>query len=243
MWEWLSLWIVKKIRSPFSNLATKFTLVLGSTIVASPLVEHLIFNVILKHWLNIDLKIEVPDTEAYLFGSLLILASLIHNLLFIKLTSNYQIKIKETEGSVYKKLWIHLDTVIDDTARLTNLFCKVYDKSFDEFALKAEESVINYASFLRKNRPFFFSEELYEKCSEINNISYKVTQYYRACLKAQMYDEGILTSEKINDVSMESMLKNYNFYESQKLTMRIFSEATQQYDLVCSEIRKHINAI
>lgn len=243
MWGWVSLWISKKIRSPFSNFATKFSLIIGSTIVASPIIEHLIFNAILKEWLNIDLKIEVPDLNAYIFGTALIMFSLIHNLIYIKLTNQYQVKMKDIEGSVYKKLWVHLDTVIDDTARLINLYSKEYDESFDEYALKAEESIIACASFLRKNRPFFFSDSFYEKCADINSNSYKITRYYRACLQAQKYAEGILKSEDIKEASIERSLKRFNFLEAQKDVNTIFSPAKKDYELICYEIRKHINAI
>ncbi|BBW93786.1 hypothetical protein PS1M3_38730 [Pseudoalteromonas sp. PS1M3] len=242
-WDLFALWISKKIRSPFSNFATKFTLIIGSTIVASPIIEHLLFNAILKQWLNIDLNIEVPDLNAYIFGSSLIVFSLIHNLIYVKLTNQYQVKLKEVEGSVYKKLWEHLDTVIDNSARLINLYTKVYDESFDEYALKAEESIIACADFLRKNRPFFFSENFYEKCVDINSVSYKITEYYRVCLKAQKYDKGLLKSQDINNVSLERVFKEFNFLEAQKDVKNLFSPAKEDYELICSEIRKRINAI
>ena len=243
LWKLFIEWLSKKIRSPFSNFATKATLILGGSIVASPIIEHLIFNAILKSWLGVDLKIEVPDTEAYLFGSLLICISLVHNLIFIKLTNSYQIKLNESKDLAYRGAWESLDNVIDDTARLLHLFTKEYDKSFDDLTLKAEESIISCTSYLRKNRPFFFSEELYTKSSEINNISYRVIQYYRACLKSQKYRDGFLKPEDINDVSVENNYKNYNYLESQKFTKQMFDEAFQYYEEVCCEIRECVNAI
>lgn len=242
LWDWISLWVNKKIRSPFSNIATRTTLYVGSLIVATPLLEHLIVNAILKHWLGIDLKIEVPDVNAYIFGSALILLSLLHNLIFVKLTNQYQVKIKEIEGSVYKELWDQLDTVIDDSARLINLYTKVYDQSFDEYALKAEESIISCLSFLRKNRPFFFSENFYDLCSEINAVSFKITEYYRVCLKAQKYENGLLTSDQIDCPSRERYFREFNYLEAQKDVAKIFSDATNNYEQACTEIRKHISA-
>ncbi|MGM0914282.1 MAG: hypothetical protein ACQEXC_09675 [Pseudomonadota bacterium] len=243
MWEWLSLWVSKKIRSPFSNFATKFTLIIGSAIVASPLIEHLLFNAILKHWLKIDLNIEVPDLNAYIFGSGLIALSLIHNLIYIKLTNKHQVKIKNVENSIYKNLWDHLDDVIDDSARLINLYSKEYNESFDSYALKTEASIISCADFLRKNRPFFFSDKLYEKCQDINSLSWKITRDYRACLKAQKYEAGILKPEDIGDPSIERSLKGFNFLEAQKDVSEIFRPAKKDYESVCDEVRKHINSI
>jgi hypothetical protein len=52
-----------------------------------------------------------------------------------------------------------------------------------------------------------------------------------------------LKSEDIKEASIERSLKMFNFLEAQKDVNTIFSPAKKDYELICYEIRKHINAI
>ena len=158
LWNIFLRWLSRKLRSPFSNFATKFVLFVGAGVVASPLIEHLIFSALMDKILGIKLGVEVPDTEAYIFGTLLIFISLSHNLIFVRINHKYQVELKDAETSVYKNLWSKLDSLHDDTARLINFYTTYYDEQEEKYTIQAEESLIDFADYLRKNRPFFFSE-------------------------------------------------------------------------------------
>jgi hypothetical protein len=239
-WQLAILWISKKIRSPFSNYATKLVLILGSTIIATPLLEHLIVNAFLKHLLGIDLGIEVPDTAAYVAGGCLIALSLVHNLAFIKLNQNYQVRIKDTEISVYKAIWDKLDTVLDDTARLSNLYITYYSIEDEELALKAEESVISCMDLLRKNRPFYFSEEFYAKCASINNDAYREIRGFRGCIKAKQQEEQDIGKDAPLSVKLDYYKTHYNYDLARKEAQRMLTSIQSRSDQVCEDIRHHI---
>lgn len=234
---------LKKIRSPFSNYATKFVLIIGGGIIATPLLEHLIINAALKHGLGIDLGIEVPDTQAYVAGSCLMALSLAHNILFIKLNHDHQIRIKDVEISVYKSIWEKLDTVLDDTARLSNLYLTYYSAEDDQLALKAEESVISCMDLLRKNRPFYFSEEFYKKCASINNDAFQEVRCFRSCIKAKIEEENTIGKDASPSEQVEYYKKNYNYDLAQKEARRNLADIQSRCDQICEDIRVHISSI
>ncbi|WCR44563.1 hypothetical protein [Stutzerimonas frequens] len=243
IWSLAISWISKKIRSPFSNFATRFVLILGGGIVATPLIENLLINAFLKHGLGIDLGIEVPSSQAYIAGCTLIAASLIHNLVFIKLNNDHAIRAKDVEVSVYKSIWEKLDTVLDDTARLSNLYLTYYSEEDDKLALKAEESVILCADHLRKNRPFYFSEEFYEKCASINNDAYREIRGFRGCLKAKKLEEESIGKEASLTEQIDYYNKNYDYDLARKEAVRNISRIQSNYEDICKDIRIHLSAI
>ncbi len=236
-------WVSRKIRSPFSNYATKFVLILGGGIVATPLLEHLIINAILKHGLGIDLGIEVPGDHAYIAGCALIAASLIHNLVFIKLNNDHVIREKNVETSVYKSIWEKLDVVLDDTARLSNLYFTYYSDEEENLATKAEESVVLCLDILRKNRPFYFSEEFYAKCASMNNDAYREIQGFRGCLKAKISEEKSIGKEASATEQIEYYKNNYDYNLARKEAVRNLARIESSYEDICSDIRNHLSAI
>lgn len=243
IWALIVCWISKKIRSPFSNYATKFVLLLGSGIVAAPVLEHLIVNAVLKHGFGIDLGIKIPDVEAYIAGGSLVAISLIHNLVFLKLNNDYQIKVKDVEVSIYQALWERLDTVVDDTSRLSNLYFTYYSDQDEELTVKAEESIMQCADFLRKNRPFFFSEDLYKKCMSIINSSYDEVKAFRACINVKLNEEGSIGKNASFIEKMEHNKENYDYHLACKEAKRVLGVIKNAYNDVCEEIRAHIGTI
>ncbi|PYD09044.1 hypothetical protein DND62_24270 [Pseudomonas syringae pv. pisi] len=242
-WALALAWASKRIRSPFSNFATKFVLFLGSGIVATPLLEHLIFNAVLNHFFGIDLGIEVPDTQAYIAGVVLIALSLTHNLLFNKLDHSYQVNIKNVETSIYKSLWDKLDAVLDDTARLSNLYSTYYSAQDDDLALKTEESIISCADHLRKNRPFYFSDDFYEKCISICNDSYVEARAFRACIQAKKEEELAIGKDASLSEKIEYYEKHYNYDKARKEAKKNLTVIKSQSEKVCADIRSHIGCI
>ncbi|MDO6565375.1 hypothetical protein Q4488_18545 [Amphritea sp. 1_MG-2023] len=230
LWKLFLDWIKRKLRSPFSNFVTKLVLYCGIGIVASPIIEHLIFSVTLKHWLGIDLGIEVPDLNAYIFGSILIVIGAIHNLIFIKFNQEYSIKIKDAKASVYGELWAKCDKMIDDVCRLEHLYMTSYSDNDSDYALKAEESSMEFMSFMRINRPFMFSEEFYEKTSVI----------YKACIQeAQCFRGHISNKQEL----LETGNTKCNFNSALKETSLKMNSICNKYDDICSEIREFIDEI
>lgn len=242
VWSWISEWVKKKLRSPFSNYITRMTLFIGSAVVASPLIEHLIFNAILKSWLGIDLGIEVPDLNAYIFGSTLILMAIVHNLLFLRVSYNHQVNIASAKVSVYRELWERLDIVLDNVARLNNLYFTHYSEEEDKLALTAEESVISCTDFLRKNRPFFFSDDFYRKVCNINNEAWQEITAFRCCLKYKKKEEALIGKDADIIEQLEFSENEYNFNLAQKEAQKIIDELMKEYDAICSEIRNYINS-
>ena len=72
----------KWLFAPFSNKVTKILLVSGAALVAAPLIEHLVIKVLLLHFFNINLPIDVPDVPAYISGIILMVVGALHNLCF-----------------------------------------------------------------------------------------------------------------------------------------------------------------
>lgn len=68
--------------APFSNKVTKTLLFTGAAIVAAPLIEHIILKVVLLHFFDIDVPIDVPDIPAYVSGVALLFIGALHNLSF-----------------------------------------------------------------------------------------------------------------------------------------------------------------
>lgn len=218
-------------------------LFVGSGIVATPLLEHLILNAVLKHVFGIDLGIEVPDTQAYIAGGVLIALSLAHNLLFIKLNHSYQISVKDVEISVYKSLWEKLDTALDDTARLSNLYSTYYSTQDDDLALKAEESIISCTDWLRKNRPFYFSDDFYEKCVSICNDAYVEARAFRACIQAKKEEELAIGRDASFSEKIDYYEKHYSYDKARKEAKKNFAIIKSQSEQVCGDIRTHIGFI
>lgn len=243
LWTLAITWVTKKIRSPFSNYATKFVLFLGSGVVATPLLEHLILNAILKNGFGIDLGIEVPDKSAYVTGGCLIALALAHNLLFIHLNNRHQIEAKKAEVEVYKEAWRKLDTALDDTARLVNLYFTHYSEEEEALTLKAENSVIACAEWLRQNRPFYFSEAFYKQCADINNDAYVEIRGFRGCMRAKQKEEATIGKNASLSEQLDFYKNNYDYNLAQKEANINISRIRRGYDKVCGEIRSHIGSL
>ena len=236
LWDLLKAWLEKKLRSPFSNGITRSVLTIGALIVATPLVEHLLFNAILKQMFGIDLGIEVPDLNAYIFGSLLILAALGHNLLFIKLTHVHELKVADAKLSVYKELWSKIDSAADSTFKTTNLYCTKYSASDEQHALEAEEFVIDCLDFLRKNRPFFFSDTLYQLAIKMCSGCMEELKAFRACIqKKKELDDWINAGKNEYDFYQN----NYDFGSAQKEARAENIDIKAKYDVLSEQIRKY----
>jgi hypothetical protein len=230
LWSLTILWIKRKIQSPFSNGVTKAFIYTGITIVATPLLEHLLFGVILKHWLNIDLGIEVPDTKAYVTGSILMALGAIHNLIYLALRNERDVKIVEAKNSVYRELWDYCDKFIDDVVRLSHLYTTKPSSYDEKYVSQAEDSVIKYMEFLRKHRPFLFSEEFYQLGCELNRSSWWQIKCFRACMQKK-------------DEYQKNGKSDYDFHLAGKTTNGEMDLLTAKYDNFCEEIRKYVEAI
>jgi hypothetical protein len=213
--------VLRFLRRPFSNFVTRILLFSGAAVFISPTIEDLIFNAILKNWLGIDLGIEVPGTEAYAFGTALMLIGAIHNIVFVYLMSAHDLEQKKTKISVYKEMWIRLDTLVDDIARLGNLYLTTYAQRDDDLVIKAESSYANYVTFLRENRPFFFSEKLYRDGMDIAELSTSEMKAFWACI-----------TEKKNQNSI------WDFNLAHKTALLNINLIVNKYEDLCSEIRQ-----
>lgn len=230
LWSLGILWIKRRIQSPFSNGVTKVLLYTGAVIVATPLLEHLLFGAILKHWLNIDLGIEVPDTKAYITGTILMVLGATHNLIYLALRNERDVKIVEAKNSVYRELWGYCDKAIDDVVRLGHLYTTKPSPDDENYVSQAEDSVIKYMEYLRQHRPFLFSEEFYQQGCELNRASWWQIRCFRACMQ--------MKEKHLKDGNLD-----YDFYLAEKTTNREMDNLTAQYDNFCNEIRKYIEAI
>ncbi|WP_322629357.1 hypothetical protein [Halothiobacillus sp.] len=213
--------VLRFLRRPFSNFVTRILLFSGAAVFISPPIEDLIFNAVLRDWLGIDLGIEVPGTEAYAFGTALMLIGAIHNIVFVYLMSAHDLAQKKTKNLVYKEMWIRIDTLVDDIARLGNLYLTVYADRDDEMVTKAESSYLNYVTFLRENRPFFFSEKLYKYGMDLAELSVLEMRAFRACI-----------SEKNKPNS------SWDFNLAQKTANVQIELILNKYDVLCQEIRQ-----
>ena len=240
LWALFISWIDKKLRSPFSNGLTRSVLVVGALIIATPLLEHLLFNAILKKWLGIDLGIDVPDLNAYVFGALLITIALVHNLLFIKLTCVHELKVADVKLSVYKSLWSKVDSSVDSTFRTTNLYCTRYSKSDEDYALEAEEAVIECLDFLRKNRPFFFSNDLYILATQMSSGCIEELKAFRGCIQKKKECEIWISAGKDE---YEFYKNEYDFAKAKKHAASVNFDIKAQYDDLLEQIRNYREAI
>lgn len=237
LWDLAIEWVSKKIRSPFSNKVTKFLLITGASIVAAPLLLHMIANALLKNFLGIDLGIEPPGTTTYIASLCFMLLAVVHNTIHNYLTHSHQLRVKEAEAPIYQETWDQLDTVFDDTARLSNLYDKYYTPRDDELVLKAERSAISCLDWLRKKRPFYYSEDFYEKCSEICSQALREARAFRGCIDAKKREEAAIGKGASVIDQMEYYGKTYNYELAQKETVRNLQAMRRQYDAVCAEIR------
>ena len=105
--------------APFSNKVTKLLLYTGMTIIAAPLVEHLIFKVVLKKAFNFDLPIDVPDVPAYIAGVSLMVIGALHNLLYLHLENRKQKRLQETSKEKKEKEEPHDQRIIESYLPLT----------------------------------------------------------------------------------------------------------------------------
>lgn len=122
LYELLLVWLRIRIRSPVANWLSKGAFLVGALLVSTPLFEHLIFTAMLKHVIGIDLGISVPDTGAYVAGCTLMLAGLVHNLVFVRLTQQHVENVKATRTSTYKELWV-LGRVINQSPYMVERAC------------------------------------------------------------------------------------------------------------------------
>lgn len=230
LWSLGILWIKRKIQSPFSNGVTKVFLFTGAAIVATPILEHLLFSAVLKHSLNIDLGVEVPDTKAYITGSILMALGATHNLIYLALRNERDVKVVEAKNSVYRELWGYCDKAIDDVVRLGHLYTTKPSPDDQNYVSQAEDSVIKFMEYLREHRPFLFSEEFYQQGCELNRASWWQIRCFRACMqmKAKHLKEGSI---------------DYDFYLAEKTTNKEIDDLTAKYDDFCNEIRRYVEAI
>jgi len=220
IWSLIVEAVLRFLRRPFSNIVTKTLLFTGAAVFVSPVIEHLLFNAVLRDWLGIDLGIEVPGINAYAFGTLLMFIGAAHNLTFVYLNSTHVLNEKKLRVSVYKEFWLRLDCLVDDVARLNNLYCSTYAPRDKELVEKAESSYFNYVEYLRKNRPFFFSEDFYEDGMEIATISSSEISAFWACY-----------SEKKNPNT------TYQFHMAEKVARKQLRSIKDKYENLCQKVR------
>jgi hypothetical protein len=230
LWELWMLWIKRKIQSPFSNGVTKALLYTGAAVVATPLLEHLVFNAILKNIMNIDLGIKVPDINAYVTGSILMVLGAAHNIVYLVLRNERDLKIVEAKNSVYRELWSYCDVAIDDVVRLGHLYTSKQSPDDEKYVAQAENSTIKYMEFLRKHRPFLFSEEFYQHGCELNRASWVQIRCFRACMhKKKEY--------------LKTGASDYDFYLAEKEINKELDILIAQYHDFCEKIRKYVESI
>ena len=230
LWSLFTAWLKVKIQSPFSNVVTKFLLFVGAAIVATPLLEHLFFGAILKHWLGIDLGVEVPDLKAYVSGCFLMFLGAAHNLVFIKLRNERDIQVADAKTSVYRELWKYCDKAIDDVVRLKHLYITKQSPDDKKYVEQAESSVIQFIEFLRLHRPFLFSEDFYDKGCELNKSCWWQIRCFRACMHEKKEHE-------------ENGKNSYDFYLAEKTTTKEMDELVEKYNSFCSDIRGFVDEI
>jgi hypothetical protein len=225
-YELLVLWLKHIIRRPVSNWLSKTAFIVGSLIVSTPLLEHLLFTALLKQVLGIDLGITVPDKNAYIAGSLIMISAMLHNLAFVKLNQSYSLAQSTKKNSELKILWNYIDSMVDDTVRLTALYCTPYKKTDETYATKADHSIIAALDFARKNKPFLLSDKIYDNVMDLSVTCRDHTRSFWACLT--MKKEGTL---------------NYDFALAQKSINTEYSDLKATYDEICHRIRDEILVI
>ncbi|WP_236166712.1 hypothetical protein [Pseudomonas juntendi] len=240
LWDLAIEWVSKKIRSPFSNKVTRFLLITGAGIVAAPLLLHMFANALLKHFLGIDLGVEPPGTMTYIAGFCFMLLGVVNNTIHNYLTHTHQVRVKNAEVSIYKETWGKLDTALDDTARLSSLYTTYYASRDEELVLKAEESIISCMDWLRKNRPFYYSDAFYEKCSQICAQARQETRVFRACIEAKKMEEATIGKNGPLTNHMEFYKKIYNYEMAQKEMAQNVKAMRREYEAVCVEIRDRL---
>lgn len=216
-------WLKRLLRSPFSNFATRITLGLGGTILATPLFEHLVANAVLKRVFNVDLGINVPDMETFLFGTIVVALALAHNLTFVWLNQSHQLELMNHRTSFYKELWSLLDAMVDDTARLAKLYITRADDDDFECAEKADASFFAFLEFVRKNRPFFLTESLYDDCTTIARSCKTQVTAFRYCAHEKRKEDS-----------------SYLFEEAYKVTKAEIREISDRYDALAEKIRDEV---
>lgn len=222
-------WLKRKLRAPFSNFATKLVLFVGAGILATPLIEHLIFNAVLKKMFGIDLGITVPDDNAYWFGTFLIVTALLHNLIFIKLAQQHEVTVRGQKSSIYKEFWAKMDDMVDNTSRLVRLYLTEYDPAIDDMYIdQTEAAILALTDFVRKNRPFFFSEDLYKKAMKVAHLCMAEAKGYRGCV----------VHKKRADASTV-----YNFSDAQKYAANQASEIAIGYNDIQESVRTYIDSL
>jgi hypothetical protein len=213
LYELLIDWIRTRIRSPISNRLSKGTFYTGAFIVATPLLEHLFFTAILKQAFGIDLGISVPDTNAYMAGSGLILLSLLHNITYIKLTQDFSTKQKAEKIALYQELWERVDSMIDDTARLVHLYCTHPKDTDKDYALKAENSIHSTLEYVRRNRLKLASQQIHDTITQLAQDCGSHTRSFRACIDMKTREDGsydFAVAQKTINRELSVMVDYYN---------------------------------
>jgi hypothetical protein len=226
LYRLLITWIKHLIRRPISNWLSKAAFIVGALIVSTPLIEHLLFSALLKQTLGIDLGISVPDTNAYIAGSLIMICAMLHNLIFVKLNQDYAVAQSAQRNSDLRTLWNHVDTMLDDTVRLTGLYCTDFKKSDEAYATTADNSIIRTQDFARKNRPFLLSDDIYKKVLTLSIKCIDHTRSFWACLRMK----------KKNTL-------DYDFALAQKTISAEYNELKVIYDEICKLIEDEIVVI
>ena len=114
-WMWSNYGdpLVKRwIYAPFSNKVTKFLIFVGAGIVATPLIEHLILKVIFEYLFEVQVPIDVPDTEAYFAGVSLMLGGALYNLGIQYLEKEEKKRFFEKEQNLKREQKPHDEKII-----------------------------------------------------------------------------------------------------------------------------------
>lgn len=224
MRELVLLGVKTMIRRPLSNWLSKATFIAGGLIVSTPLFEHLVFSALLKHTLDIDLGISVPDIPAYIAGGLIILSALTHNLLFVMLNQQYALQQQSQQTEGLRMLWGHVDTTSDDTVRLTNLYCTPAKQSDVKYVDKADESILLMMEYARKHRPFLISDDIYEEVMALSALCRRETAAFRACVQMKKKKNA-----------------DYDFLLARKTAMEQADELTRKYTNILTMIRNEVD--
>lgn len=226
LYELFLTWLRIRVRSPIANWLSKAAFLVGALLVSTPLIEHLVFTAVLKHVFEIDLGISVPDANAYVAGCSLMLGSLAHNLIFVRLSQRHAENVQANKTSTYKELWVLVDQMVDSTVRLTNLYCTKYRDSDQFYAATAEDAILKLLEHARTNRPFYFSDILYQKITSLASRCMDHTRSFRACIS--MKQEGS---------------KTYDFALAEKSIQSEYHHVQSQYDEICGDIRSYIETV
>jgi len=159
-------WMRRKLLAPLPSIVTKTLLYVGASVVAWPLIEHIVFSAILKTALGIDLGIQPPGADAYLAGVALMVAGAVYSYKVIATNAQRELRIVDAKTSVLSKIWELGDDAVQQATELVGFYVH-QPKNVIEIASSAHGAAYDFMDALRKNRPFILSEELYREAKEL----------------------------------------------------------------------------